>query len=119
MEADLEKLFEIPEVFESGPHTSYLWLYFIQGLQTGLIKIGKTQDFNVDKRLSSLQTGSPDKLILLKAVQYPAKYNCEKAVHRHFSEFRVHGEWFTPEPELMDFIDQIGAGLLVPLEETL
>lgn len=85
-----------------------LWLYFIQGVDTGLVKIGKTGDENAYRRLRTLQIGSPDRLLLLKAVQYPRERDMESLVHEWFSDCRVHGEWFEPTDELMDFIDKVG-----------
>src|SRR6267143_784005 len=76
-------------------------LYFIQGQQTKLIKIGVSKD--PMKRLEDHQTSSPDRLTLLGAVHtYSEKY-----IHRRFERDRVHGEWFRPSEELLAFIKSL------------
>ena len=81
-----------------------MYLYFIQGELTGLIKIGKTER-SPTERLRSFQTGSPDKLLLLKSVRYPKDQNYEKEVHDRFAHLRTHGEWFKPDDDLLLFIE--------------
>lgn len=76
--------------------------YFIQGEQTKLVKIGKTRDSCPCKRCLSCQTGSPDKLIVLGFLVGDK----EKELHNRFKMFWSHGEWFYPEPELLEFIRQ-------------
>jgi len=77
-------------------------VYFIQVAKSKLIKIGQTaRDVNI--RLREMQTGSPDRLVLL--VTLPAKD--EKAFHLRFKRERVHGEWFRPSPSLLTFIRNI------------
>lgn len=72
--------------------------YFIQSVHGGNIKIGKAT--NVKSRLGGLQTGSPSKLVLLGTL----KGNQEAALHAKFSASRVHGEWFSPSPEIAAFL---------------
>jgi hypothetical protein len=81
-----------------------MYLYFIQGEFTGLIKIGKTETAPAD-RMRSFQTGSPDRLLLLKSVRYPKNQNYEKEVHDRFAHLRTHGEWFRPDTNLLLFIE--------------
>ena len=76
-------------------------VYFIQGEQTKLIKIGKADDVLV--RLRMLQCGSPDRLMVLK-VEADAS---ERIYHLQFARDRVHGEWFSPSADLMAFIDAV------------
>ena len=80
-----------------------MFTYFIQGEQTQLIKIGQTRQ-DPEKRLAQLQTGSPDKLVLLKAVESEQGY--EAHLHRLFQEHNSHGEWYYPVPKLIAFIDK-------------
>lgn len=80
-----------------------MYLYFIQGELTGLIKIGKTESNPAD-RMRSFQTGSPDRLLLLKSICYPKVQNYEKEVHDRFAHLRIHGEWFRPDDDLLLFI---------------
>ncbi len=74
-------------------------VYFIQGEQTKRIKIGRTT--SVINRLQSLQSGSPDKLIVLK-VLVNAKSDAE--YHAQFRDDQVYGEWFKPSEDLLAFI---------------
>ena len=98
-----EKYFEAPHGYSD---VECSWLYFIQGIQTGLIKIGKTGGV-VSTRQFYLQVGSAEQLVLLKAVQYPDEVDWEALVHEEFDEYRVRGEWFQPSDSLMDFIDNV------------
>jgi len=79
-------------------------VYFIQGEQTKLIKIGRAGDILV--RLQQLQCGSPDRLMVL-AVAVDA-YS-DTSYHIQFAAARVHGEWFKPSAEVMAFIEDIPA----------
>jgi hypothetical protein len=62
---------------------------------------------NLVHRLTSLQTANPDTLYLLTSVRSERSYVDERQIHETFSAFRVIGEWFCPEPELLDFIEAI------------
>ena len=81
-----------------------MYVYFIQGQTTRLIKIGQTRG-NVHKRLAALQGGSPDKLKMLKVID--AEYDFEKTLHIKFDSIRSHGEWFYPSRGLMAFIGSL------------
>ena len=74
--------------------------YFVQAGPDGPIKIGITTDF--DKRLRSLQTSSPLPLRILGVVPKDIEDDCHVAL----AEWRVHGEWFKPVPEVLAFIDE-------------
>src|SRR5262249_25951519 len=63
---------------------------FIQNTVTKAIKIGYSK--NPKKRLDSLQTATPDKLVLLGAIQGGLEH--ETAFHERFARFAVQGEWF-------------------------
>lgn len=75
--------------------------YFIQGEITQRIKIGKTETA-VNERLRILQTGSPDKLKFLGVCFGPKR--TESYLHNLFSDYRLHGEWFSPNKDIMEFI---------------
>ncbi len=79
----------------------YTLVYFIQGEITKRIKIGQT-NCTVEERMRRLQTGSPDKLVLLGG--YLGFEYSEIKLHNMFGQFRLHGEWFSPEKEITDFI---------------
>lgn len=78
------------------------FIYAIQSSKTKLIKIG----FSVmpEGRVKGLQTGSPDKLKLLKT--WPGTMSDEKRIHRCLKEHRVHGEWFEVSYDRAAFVIQ-------------
>jgi hypothetical protein len=80
----------------TGPHR----VYFIQGEGGGPIKIGHAT--YVKSRLKELQSGSPVKLVVLATT--PGREREERALHDRFASHRLHGEWFSPAPELLEYI---------------
>jgi hypothetical protein len=66
----------------------------------GPIKIGLSRSPQL--RIDHLATGSPEDLRLLAVV--PGNRERERQLHERFAAHRVRGEWFAPEPELLDFI---------------
>lgn len=62
-----------------------------------LIKIGKT--INLWSRMTGYSY--PDRKLLATETGYTRR---EAALHRKFSQFRKSGEWFYPEPPLLDYI---------------
>lgn len=81
------------------------YVYFIQSLATKYIKIGYTN--SLKGRLRDLQTGCSDKLYYKGTLLFPTAIKAkevEKILHMMFDSCRVQGEWFTPEPDLLDFI---------------
>jgi hypothetical protein len=78
-------------------------VYFIQSEYGGPIKIGHS--FDVKKRLGSLQTGHPDKLILLGSF-YGSQYD-EHELHEKFAPYRIRGEWFQPTEPILEKIKTI------------
>lgn len=75
--------------------------YFLQAEITGLIKIGQTT--RLSRRLAGLRASSPDNLKIIKAIAHDIEAVC----HQEFAHLRVHGEWFRPEPELLNFIEEL------------
>jgi hypothetical protein len=80
-------------------------VYVFRSHQTGLIKIGVTEDRTFDKRLKELQTGSPD---ILTCVDYRDdwSYAEEKIIHEKFKHLRHHGEWFSLDDKFVEFLMQ-------------
>jgi hypothetical protein len=78
------------------------FIYFIQGECGGPIKIGYTADLK--RRITSLQTGYPDRLELLLA--FPGNQELEKTVHKIFEQYRLKGEWFQSSPEVLEKIQK-------------
>ncbi|MGN7160813.1 GIY-YIG nuclease family protein [Sphingomonas sp. SAFR-052] len=81
-----------PEIEESSFSAD---LYFIRS-EAGPIKIGVSND--VRKRLKGLQTSSPYKLSIACIKRCAAME--EGAYHERFAAHRLHGEWFSPAPEI-------------------
>lgn len=76
-------------------------VYFVMAARSGLIKIGSAVD--PDARIRTLQTGSPEPLILVGVtLGGEAK---ERNLHRRFAADRSHGEWFHPSEELLAHIE--------------
>jgi len=75
-------------------------IYFIRNIVSGNIKIGFSD--TPKKRLKDLQTGSHDKLLLIKTI--PGDRELEAQFHQQFSHCRLDGEWFSPTDELVEFI---------------
>lgn len=78
-------------------------IYFLSYEESDLIKIGYTST-TVEKRVATLQTGLPHRLIVLAHMD--GSMSEEAALHRQFAEHRVNGEWFKPSPGLMELIER-------------
>lgn len=70
---------------------SHVKTYLIKDTETGLIKIGRSE--NPQKRLFSLQCGNTNKLKLIHIIDA----NIEQKLHYKFAHKRVRGEWFSVE----------------------
>jgi hypothetical protein len=70
-------------------------VYLVVALDSGLVKIGVAG--NVARRLRELrrEVGAA-RLVAL----FPGTRADERALHRRFSELRVHGEWFRDDPAI-------------------
>lgn len=79
-------------------------VYFVQVL-TGHIKIGTT--VNIENRLKTFNHAHPEPVALLASA--PGGHVHEAEVHRIFRRDRDHGEWFSPSPELLAFVESINA----------
>ena len=66
-------------------------IYFIKATVSQAIKIGYSA--NPEKRLSELQTGNPDKLLLLGTIR--GNVDVEAQLHAQFVQHRLEGEWFS------------------------
>jgi hypothetical protein len=77
-------------------------IYFVQGVDGGLVKIGRSAD--IPRRLWDLQASCPVPLRCLAviAVEHPdGRALFEEELHCRFAEGRAHGEWFEPTAELL------------------
>lgn len=69
--------------------------YVVEGVGTGLVKIGKSYD--VRSRVRSLQGGSPTHLKVIRSIPF----DCERRMHVRFAHLRKHGEWFEFDLEML------------------
>ena len=68
-------------------------IYAIGHQASGPVKIGTT--VNLQRRLSEIQTGHPERLSLLAHVIVPKdRYRIEKRMHTMLASFQTTGEWF-------------------------
>lgn len=81
------------------------YVYFVEAKHSKKIKIGFAKTSPL-KRMTELQTGSPEPLRLLFA--FPASRDMEGMLHRRFSSCRTGGEWFGPKVRLQNFLKQLG-----------
>ena len=77
------------------------YIYFIEQEGQNLIKIGVAKD--IKKRFDTLQTGSPQKLILRGYIE--GGYDKEKELHDYFFKFNFGGEWFNLSKEINNYIE--------------
>jgi hypothetical protein len=80
-------------------------IYFV-GSDGGAIKIGFTQQ-PIKARLKCIQNGSPVKLHVLATQNAPRER--ERVYHDRFRAHRLHGEWFTPHPDILAEIERLSA----------
>lgn len=88
-----------------SPGTRNPFVYFIQGRITKVIKIGITS--NIYQRLSSFKCDSADEVDVLACIPLDSPLQStaiERYLHKRFDQFRHHGEWYSPVPELCDYI---------------
>lgn len=67
-------------------------IYFVRAEGTQFVKIGFTSG-PVEKRIASLQTGSPHRLVLEETISAGTREE-EKHLHALFADVRTSGEWF-------------------------
>jgi len=92
-------------------------IYFLRSGYDGPIKIGKVnmnerrhlhlQEEAVQNRIKLLQTGNPERLLLLKTVRSIDVGVSESELHKNFFHLNIHGEWFAPEKELLEYIERL------------
>lgn len=77
---------------------TYGVVYFVGARTAGPVKVGFTADRTVLSRLSQLQTGSHEELVVLGQVE--ASPTVERTIHNLLGSHVVRGEWFEREPAL-------------------
>lgn len=78
------------------------WIYFMQerGNVAAPVKIGISRD--VERRRNELQRA--ERVILSCLASFEGTIKDEQAMHARFAAHRLHGEWFSPAPELLSHI---------------
>lgn len=77
-------------------------IYFLLAPMCRRIRIGRSKD--VGHRIYEHRNSSPEKLQYLGCVSEDQFK--EKDLHRRFSEYRSHGEWFHVDTSLLQFIEK-------------
>ena len=77
-------------------------VYFIQPKQGGPIKIGMSND--VQRRLDLFEPMNPYPLKCLGVIRTGGA-RLEKSLHNQFQNSRLHGEWFGPTDDLLEYIE--------------
>ena len=81
-------------------------IYFIQNGKNGSIKIGYTKNKkSLESRIKTMQIGTPDELILIGTIIGNKKD--EYDLHKKFHVCQIHGEWFNPDPNLLNFVSNV------------
>lgn len=95
------ELFLIDRAQENQLNAGTGYIYFIQGEAGGPIKIGFSLE--PEARKKELQVTSPTLLVIVGLLT-DGSLRKEHELHQRFSATRLHGEWFEPTSDLMDFI---------------
>ena len=78
-------------------------VYLLRAEGEDIVKIGYTSSPMIWKRMKAIQSNSPLKLgILLYFLD--ASRHVETALHKEFSKYRLHGEWFAYKGDLVAFV---------------
>ena len=83
-------------------------LYFIQAKKTRLIKIGFST--NPKDRCRILKSFNADSLRILKIIK--GNRTGENDLHKRFRKYRHHNEWYYPNQEILDFIEETDSYIL-------
>jgi hypothetical protein len=70
------------------------WIYFVRGDSDEITKIGMTRQVNLSSRISTMQSGSPIPLRIVKSMRAFDVAKVEAILHDRFESQRSHGEWF-------------------------
>lgn len=80
------------------------YVYFVQEHMNGTFKIGKTK--HIDKRMNLFNVKLPFENKLIFLIKTGNHHQTEVAFHKHFSNKRVEGEWFTLNREDINWIKE-------------
>lgn len=82
---------EEPKIEENKSNAGYV--YVIQAIVGGPVKIGFSKQPCAERRLKEIQRMSPMELRVIHEYQN-ADFSSELQLHRKFAAYRKHGEWF-------------------------
>ncbi len=82
-------------------------VYFFQRGTGGPIKIGYTR--SVTTRFKQIQQSCPEKLINLGCID--GGINKERELHHLFQDYRINGEWYTPNVTVVNHIMELITGI--------
>lgn len=97
---ELEKIIDSP--YPEGKAPGYV--YFVQEHMNGTFKIGKTK--HIEKRMNLFNVKLPFENKLIFLIKTGNHHQTEVAFHKHFSNKRVEGEWFTLNREDINWIKE-------------
>lgn len=83
----------------------HTFTYIIEEAGGAYIKVGRTSQKNISKRLDSIQTGNPRKLTLILILQG----DYEEILHKRFASSRASSggcEWFLYTPDIKEWIKE-------------
>jgi len=107
LRADKSKFIDIPnDIYADDKMDVYnSSVYFIRDNISKRIKIGTTTG-GVEDRMARLTAASPiSDLEMLFSIE--GDNNMERCLHRRFKKYRLHGEWFEPAQEILDYIKKL------------
>jgi len=82
-------------------------VYFIKANGINSVKIGRAKPRKMNDRLMELQIGSPVKLAVILMIDcrgFESTHSIEIRLHEKFKNYRLHGEWFSIEGKLLEFL---------------
>lgn len=80
-------------------------VYLIQAVGGGPVKIGHSTYRGVDRRIQQIQTGNPEQLVV--RALFDGGLWLEQALHEHFAELRLTGEWFALDQRLRELCPEL------------
>lgn len=93
-------------------------VYFVQedeDVEDGFIKIGYANSlYGYHGRLEKIQVGNPRQLEVIATIpgdKINSKY-LEKQIKEKLQDFHIRGEWYSPDPEVFEYIANIQGILL-------
>ena len=94
-ENTLSKLLEALQAFDVPEEFSDMYVYAIQEVSTGNIKLGISS--NPERRCKQLQTANSSELKLLVSILATDRFKFESKLHNENKDLRIRGEWFKAE----------------------